>query len=72
MKGIFARIGWLCLAGMLAANPVQGQTEDFAPVFETFFLPGGHLGNSVQSMAQDDVGFLWFGTQNGLYRYDGQ
>jgi signal transduction histidine kinase/ligand-binding sensor domain-containing protein/CheY-like chemotaxis protein len=27
---------------------------------------------AVQTMMQDRVGFLWAGTQNGLYRYDGQ
>jgi ligand-binding sensor domain-containing protein len=30
-------------------------------------LPSG----MVISMAQDAEGFLWFGTENGLYRYDG-
>ncbi|MEM6455405.1 MAG: two-component regulator propeller domain-containing protein [Acidobacteriota bacterium] len=25
----------------------------------------------VHAIAQDDVGYLWFGTQNGLYAYDG-
>ena len=25
----------------------------------------------VRCIAQDDKGFMWFGTQNGLYRYDG-
>jgi len=30
------------------------------------------LGNlNIQSLAQDRTGFLWVGTQNGLYRYDG-
>jgi ligand-binding sensor domain-containing protein len=30
------------------------------------------LGNlNIASLAQDRTGFLWVGTQNGLYRYDG-
>ena len=30
------------------------------------------LGNlNIASLAQDKTGFLWVGTQNGLYRYDG-
>jgi diguanylate cyclase (GGDEF)-like protein len=33
----------------------------------------GGLGNlDVNCMAQDSVGFLWVGTENGLYRYDGR
>ncbi|OHX64471.1 hybrid sensor histidine kinase/response regulator transcription factor [Flammeovirga pacifica] len=27
--------------------------------------------NSVNSIDQDDLGFIWFGTRNGLMRYDG-
>ena len=29
------------------------------------------LNQTVLCMAQDSVGFMWFGTSNGLYRYDG-
>jgi signal transduction histidine kinase/ligand-binding sensor domain-containing protein/DNA-binding response OmpR family regulator len=28
--------------------------------------------STVQAIAQDEFGFLWFGTQSGLNRYDGQ
>lgn len=27
--------------------------------------------NSIQTILQDSIGFMWFGTPNGLYRYDG-
>lgn len=39
--------------------------------FEIFELPNGELGNHVQSIAQDSFGFMWFGSQNGLHRWDG-
>ena len=31
----------------------------------------GLLENSVQSIFQDSQGFMWYGTPNGLYKYDG-
>ena len=34
-------------------------------------LEGGSLQSRVVSIAQDRYGFLWFGTDDGLYRYDG-
>ncbi len=45
--------------------------QNFNPRFEAFTLPGGVLGNSVQGIVQDSAGFLWFGSQRGLHRYDG-
>lgn len=46
--------------------------QSFNPRFEVFTLPGDVFGNSVQGMVQDQTGFLWFATQGGLFRYDGQ
>ncbi len=46
--------------------------KPFNPSFETFVLPGSTLGNCVQGIVQDSVGFLWFASQAGLHRYDGQ
>lgn len=40
--------------------------------FEAFQLPGGKLENTIQCMTQDSSGVLWFGTQNGLVKYDGR
>jgi len=40
--------------------------------FEQMNLPGGLQGNTVNCMAQDEHGFVWFGTVNGLTRYDGR
>ena len=38
---------------------------------ERFNLPNGRHGNHVQAIAQDNYGFMWFGTQYGLHRWDG-
>lgn len=46
--------------------------EDFKPRFEIFQLPGAEAENNVQCIVQDSLGFLWFGTTNGLVRYDGE
>ena len=39
--------------------------------FERFSLSDGLSQNSVLAMLQDRKGYLWFGTQDGLNRYDG-
>ena len=63
----------LLLAFIGFVLPVQGQStfskDNYQ--FELFELPGGILANNVQCMAQDSNGYLWFGTQNGLIKYDG-
>ena len=38
---------------------------------ESFKLPDGPSGNSINSITQGPNGFLWFGGHAGLYRYDG-
>lgn len=70
-------IGLLLLSnvGFLAAQ-TSADKKDFKPQFEVFQLPGSTMGtaaeNNVQCIVQDSLGFLWFGTTNGLIRYDGQ
>ncbi|RKY93789.1 MAG: histidine kinase, partial [Ignavibacteriae bacterium] len=39
--------------------------------FEHITIENGLPENSVQCMLQDHLGYLWFGTQNGLAKYDG-
>ena len=41
------------------------------PVFEHITVQDGLPENSVRCIMQDHLGYLWFGTQNGLVRYDG-
>lgn len=54
------------------AQTDAGDFQNFNPRFEVFELPGGASGNSVQGIVQDSTGFLWFASQAGLHRYDGQ
>ena len=54
---------------ILIACFVLGQNR-FA--FEHLTIEDGLANNSVRSIFQDEEGYLWFGTLNGLSRYDGQ
>ncbi|HXR39955.1 MAG TPA: diguanylate cyclase [Terracidiphilus sp.] len=59
---------WMCgLAALgLAACACLGQQFSFRTMTEG-------LGNlNVNCIAQDQSGYLWVGTENGLYRYDGR
>ncbi|MET0983056.1 MAG: two-component regulator propeller domain-containing protein [Telluria sp.] len=60
---------WLALAGCLTM-PAAGAP---APTlrFEHFSVEDGLAQESVLSMVQDADGFMWFGTQYGLSRFDG-
>src|SRR5438309_10988803 len=73
----------LCGAGRAADGPHRNTTlpqSEFVklPVMDTQdirFIPVSADGRSIQvriwSVVQDNYGFLWFGTSDGLYRYDG-
>jgi signal transduction histidine kinase/ligand-binding sensor domain-containing protein len=50
-------------------NPVFAQT---APIrFENISTENGLSDNNVMTILQDQYGFMWFGTMNGLNKYDG-
>ena len=42
------------------------------PSFSHVTVRDGLSNNSVFSILQDDLGFMWFGTFSGLNRYDGR
>ena len=75
-----ACLGVLCML-LLRPDTVQAQsglrveTPPYAPPsparFERLGLEDGLSQNAVLAMLQDRQGFLWFGTQDGLNRYDG-
>ena len=63
-----ARLLLLCLlllAGLAAAAPPRSLR------FEQLSVQDGLPQESVLAIAQDRQGFIWFGTQGGLARYDG-
>ena len=46
-----------------------GQQNNFT--FQQYYADHGLAHNYVLSIAQDESGFMWFGTQDGLCRFDG-
>lgn len=61
---------------LLALLPLKGMSQtSTSPVpyyyFSRYQIINGLPGNSVSSFAQDKYGFLWIGTGNGVFRYDG-
>ena len=60
---------FLLACHFLSMHP-SAQTLDWE--FEVVEMPGGAGGNKVQMIIQDRQGYLWIGSQNGLYRYDGK
>ncbi|TVQ23773.1 MAG: hypothetical protein EA383_13180, partial [Spirochaetaceae bacterium] len=57
------------VAGAFAQSPVQA---GHPVIFDHLSQGDGLVNASVSSILQDDSGFLWFGTQAGLQRFDGR
>lgn len=53
---------------VLIAGLLQGQPM----LFENYNSDNGLSQNSCYAISQDKYGFMWFGTQDGLNRYDGR
>jgi len=62
---------FICIQ-LFAQQRSAADVQNFNPRFEVFKLPGDTQENRVQGLVQDKTGFLWFATQGGLLRYDGQ
>ncbi|MBI1227068.1 MAG: helix-turn-helix domain-containing protein [Bacteroidetes bacterium] len=50
-------------------DPAKGRLDGLD--LQLFELPNGEAGNHVQAIVQDKYGFMWFGSQYGLHRWDG-
>lgn len=57
---------FLCLFCLSFAGKAQQQI-----VFRNYSVADGLRSNTVWSISQDDQGYMWFGTKNGLSRFDG-
>jgi diguanylate cyclase (GGDEF)-like protein len=66
LKNLFKTCVCVFATLSFAVSPCPGQLYSFS----TTTVGLGNL--NVNCMAQDRSGYLWVGTQNGLYRYDGR
>ncbi len=74
MKAKVAPLLFWCLLLLLAfclALPSPARAAPFTPRFFHLTTADGLSHNIVRAVVQDPQGFLWFGTQDGLNRYDG-
>ena len=67
---------WLtCLAAVLVPTSIHAQSHTKQPhkpwQADQLQVDDGLPSATVYSMAQDDTGYMWFGTTGGLARYDG-
>ncbi|MEO7266337.1 MAG: two-component regulator propeller domain-containing protein [Ferruginibacter sp.] len=63
MKKIILAVLICCSAGL--------QAQYKTPFFNTITVDDGLPEANIQSYLEDKYGYLWFGTNNGLVRYDG-
>ncbi|MDT0557085.1 two-component regulator propeller domain-containing protein [Ichthyenterobacterium sp. W332] len=62
----------LFLSTLLCSNLIQGQA-DIEPTFQNFNEIKQEIsGQWISSLLQDKDGFIWVGSQDGLYKYDGK
>ena len=60
----------LALGGSLTAGSLQAQ-QHYVGFVDLPLAPSGPSQPVVQALLQDQTGFLWLGTKEGLYQYDG-
>lgn len=68
LKARQTAILWLLLS--LLSIPARSQ-QFINPRFSQFTINNGLSQNLVYSITQDKTGFMWFGTKDGLNRFDG-
>ncbi len=65
----------LCLSVVLpaaiAVTPSASAAPDRPPLFRRLTTEHGLSDSTVEAIVQDTQGFMWFGTADGLNRYDG-
>ena len=65
------QILWAILLSVLIAHPATGAPLPDNVRFRHLNQANGLSSSMISSIVQDDLGFVWIGTQDGLNRYDG-
>ena len=68
---IFLGLLWLAVLPCFAQKSGSEIQQTFSR-YQHFTMEQGLSNNSVSAIAQDDDGFIWFGTEEGLCRFDGK
>jgi hypothetical protein len=66
------RVLCICIAAAMLPAPRLAQARPRDARWHTFTSDNGLAGNIVQAIWQDPQGGIWFGTENGVSRYDGR
>ncbi len=61
----------MVLCWLLSGPNIEAQVQSELPRFSRLSTEEGLSQSTVTSIAQDTTGFMWFGTWDGLNRYDG-
>lgn len=56
----------------LCVLPGLSRAQSPVHYFKNYQLNQGLFSNTITSITQDEKGFMWFGTRNGLNRFDGK
>src|SRR5512135_3703169 len=71
LPGAKALLRATIVGAALCGVPPSVRTQNTNFAFEHFSVDQGLSGVAVPCIAQDSFGYLWFGTLNGIDRYDG-
>ena len=71
MPGLLRAFSLLLLAALLGSSAPGADAAQRTLRFERQSMDEGMLQFSILSILQDRQGFIWFGSQGGLHRYDG-
>jgi signal transduction histidine kinase/ligand-binding sensor domain-containing protein/DNA-binding response OmpR family regulator len=68
-RKVFIAVFFICFSGIAVASLNPGKYSN--AIFKSLTINEGLSQNFVAAIAQDNLGFMWIGTKDGLNMYDG-